>query len=503
MKISSYSNRIGGFVSLNTGTIKDSYSDAKVKYRSNAAGFVFENVGNISCSFAQKFTLGKENLGGFCVRNKGTLESCGWLFREGKKNKNSEAYTDKNLALDYKDIKEIHEKLSLGACWQTPEEKDARLELLPLTGEAVISGNVVEIKSKQELFQIASDIANGDDTAAKAHYILTRDINLGGKKWLPIGFSEMSAFRGIFDGNGHKIYNFKINAKGLAFAGFFGYVKGAVVKNLTLDCVVNAAGGSVIGGMCAHNSGGTFTDCRVIAKVYAQMTCGGFCGHNDGLIERCAFIGKVGSGIPIIFFWLPLLAALLLLLLIGLIIFLINMRETPYTPSVIDPNGVPIVDTTPVTPPPEGSHRIGLYCNTEVYINAETGVGIINFDNPRSNTLDLVVRILVSDAELLRTIGTTGRTAEAQAALEAEEDYDAETSYQELYRSGRLQIGYRLEATQLGALADGTVLPIGEYTMLVAVDAYDPETYEKAVVNTQAPIKVYIVDPNAGSENAD
>ena len=47
MKISSYSNRIGGFVAENTGIIRNCYSDAKVKHDRNVAGFVYENAGTI------------------------------------------------------------------------------------------------------------------------------------------------------------------------------------------------------------------------------------------------------------------------------------------------------------------------------------------------------------------------------------------------------------------------------------------------------------------------
>ena len=80
-------------------------------------------------------------------------------------------------------------------------------------------------------------------------------------------------------------------------------------------------------------------------------------------------------------------------------------------------------------------------------------------------------------------------------ALEAEEGYDPETSYQELYRSGRIRIGYGIEDIKLSALPDGTALPVGDYEMLVAIDAYDPDTHEKSVVNAQAPITVHVVAP--------
>ena len=130
-----------------------------------------------------------------------------------------------------------------------------------------------------------------------------------------------------------------------------------------------------------------------------------------------------------------------------------------------------------------------------MYISSVTQVGIVNYVNPKRSTQDVVIRVLISDAELMRTIGKTGRSASEQAALEAEQGYDAETSYQELYRSGRIKIGYEIEAIKLSALADGTLLPVGDYEMLVAIDAYDPDTNEKSVVNAQAPITVHVVDP--------
>ena len=104
--------------------------------------------------------------------------------------------------------------------------------------------------------------------------------------------------------------------------------------------------------------------------------------------------------------------------------------------------------------------------NQEVYVHSVTQVGQIDYVNPNRSTQDVVIRVLVSDAELLRVIGKTGRSAAEQAALEAEEGYDADTSYQELYRSGRIPIGYGIEDILLSALPDGTTLPAGDYEMI-------------------------------------
>ncbi len=500
MKISSYANRIGGFAAINTGVINDCYSDAVVNFKVNAAGFVFENTGMISNSVAQKKTVGKENIGGFCFRNKGIVMESGWLRKDAKEKKYHKVYSDPDLAVDYEKFEELKEKLGLGVRWKAPVDGDKRLDFSDeLHGNALATEgkDVVEISSAEELFKISQEIASGDAYAAACAYKLTKDINLKGKKWLPLGISETMAFSGVFDGNGFKVYNFKVDAKNLNYAGFFGYVKDAKVMNLTLDCVIKAVGGNTTGGMCGTNNGGSFSNCRVLARVSAEKCCGGFVGNNMGTIEKCCFIGKITPVVPLLLWLLPLLGGIFLFLIIGLIILIINLNKSPYNPTIIDPNGKPVIDDTPVTPPPAGSSRISFECNQEVYVDENSQIGIIQYVNPKRSTQDVIISIKISDAELIRTIGKTGRTAEAQAALAASGNYKPETTYQVLYRSGRLKIGYMLELCQFDALPDGTKLPAGDYEMLVGIEAYDPETNEKAVVNAQAPISVHIIESKA------
>lgn len=498
MKISSYSNRIGGFASLNSGVIRNCYSDAKVSHERNAAGFVYENAGSIETSVAQKRTKGKENIGCFYVQNRGKITGSGW-YCHTKKKKKKENYIDSDMIVDYDDITKIHGILGLGGVWLPPRGGDRRLELDSSAASYETRGKTpTVITSASQLLRIAADIASGNAEAADGYYKLGADIRIGMKDWVPIGLTESTPFTGIFDGAGYCVKGFKVRAKGIAAAGFFGYIRGGTVVNLSLDCIVDAAGGSLVGGLCASCDGGTVTNCRVVATVYASGVCGGFVGKNNGVIERCSFIGKVVKAIPIIIFFLPLIGALVALLVVGLILLLGRFGKTPYTPEVIDPNQAPVVDTGKYDPPPKGSERISVEMNQEAYFNVDTQVGLIDFVNPKRGTRDLLIHIVISDAELLRTVGTTGRTAEEQAALEAKSDYDPATSYQELYRSGLIQIGYALPGAKLGSLPNGMTLPEGDYSVLVVVDAYDPETYEKAVLKAQFPLMIHMVK-SAGS----
>ena len=498
MKIASYSNRTGGFVSSNIGIIQDCYTDAKVKHSCNVSGFAFENTGEIEHSIAKSRTYGKENVAGFCFRNKGSIKESGWLLKEGESR--TPSYSDAALAVEYKNVLDVVAKLKLGNAWKTPGSESGPLELneggnMYSFAEEAKENSIVKIGNAAELAAVAERIANGDTDAAKAYYLLTADINLHGQKWLPIGLTDTTPFTGIFDGGGHRIINFRIQGKGLDFAGFFGYVKGGRIANLRLDCVVNAAGANIAGALCAVNDRGVIINCGIVGKVSAEKTCGGFVGKNAGVIAKCFFAGAVSRPIAPIVFFLPFTAALVLLLSIGIGIAVSRFAAPPWSPELIDPNARPQVDSGPSTPPPAGSNRISFEMNQEVYVHSVTQVGQIDYVNPNRSTQDVVIRVLVSDAELLRVIGKTGRSAAEQAALEAEEGYDADTSYQELYRSGRIPVGYGIEDMKLSALPDGTTLPAGDYEMIVAIDAYDPETHEKAVVNAQAPITVHIVEP--------
>ena len=221
MKTASYLSRVGGFVSVNTGSIRDCYTEAKIKYENNAAGFAFENTGEVARSVSQGQTAGKENIAGFCCRNKGTITNAGWLCSAETSEKNS--YVDTALKIAYEKAEELRGKLGLGTAWRVSDGEDERLELDEQVNTYLFdteATSVIEIGSADELEKLALDIAGGDEAAAAAHYRLVCDINLHGKKWTPIGLSDAAPFTGRFDGGGHKITDFKICSKKLEYADF-------------------------------------------------------------------------------------------------------------------------------------------------------------------------------------------------------------------------------------------------------------------------------------------
>ena len=181
----------------------------------------------------------------------------------------------------------------------------------------------------------------------------------------------------------------------------FGYIKNGVVANLDVDCVVNAKGGMFSGALCGVN-GGTIVNCSVVAKVGADKNCGGFCGKNYGEITDCSFIGAVTPIVPIWVYLVPAMIAALLLLLIGLLLLLGRMNETPYQPPMIDPGSAPVIEKDPVVKPAEGTSLISLNLNRDVYVNvvpdSASGrqAGVIDCHNPLRSTENIVLRILIS-----------------------------------------------------------------------------------------------------------
>lgn len=79
---------------------------------------------------------------------------------------------------------------------------------------------------------------------------LNTDIDMNSDEWVPIGYSTLRLFQGVFNGNNHTITNFKIyNNNNDAYYGFFGYIGTTYVtsgnindiniENVTLESLFN------------------------------------------------------------------------------------------------------------------------------------------------------------------------------------------------------------------------------------------------------------------------
>ena len=112
------------------------------------------------------------------------------------------------------------------------QEKTAWEGADDITEPSTDADGVYQISSGSELAWLAQQINSGKNAACKA--VLTKDIDLGGKdNWTPIGKSFSYAFKGNFDGQGHKIENIYIDSTS-DYQGLFGYVNNATIRNVTL-----------------------------------------------------------------------------------------------------------------------------------------------------------------------------------------------------------------------------------------------------------------------------
>lgn len=104
------------------------------------------------------------------------------------------------------------------------------------------------IKSAEDLAHLAANVCYGGDDESIVykdrtryfgkHFRLECDIDMQGKPWYGIGgngatWDDETMFQGIFDGNGHVIYNFALADEPMN--GLFCYIgQGAILRNLTI-----------------------------------------------------------------------------------------------------------------------------------------------------------------------------------------------------------------------------------------------------------------------------
>ena len=164
-----------------------------------------------------------------------------------------------------------------------------------------------KISNGSELAYLASLVNSNGSATYNQYYILTADIDLGGREWTGIGNQNNAAkaFKGKFDGNGKVITGFAIEEERDYTPGLFGLLDGgAVVKNLTVHGCIRAGSKKDFGGLlCASvNGGSAVANCTVYADVQItreagskDLYFGGITGRlaPGGKIQDCTVLGKI------------------------------------------------------------------------------------------------------------------------------------------------------------------------------------------------------------------
>ncbi len=178
------------------------------------------------------------------------------------------------------------------------------------------------IATAQELVDFRDEV---NDSAKKSTSTLcaklTANIDLSNAEWTPIGkmtntYSDYVAFGGVFDGNGYQISGLKIdNAK--PYQALFGYVKGGIIKNLTVaGSVTTSSSSGYAAGIVAYGSQVTMENCTnqvtvnvtqkgyaagVAAYAYTGSTITG-CTNQGAVSGRGGYLGGIvgtASGVTI------------------------------------------------------------------------------------------------------------------------------------------------------------------------------------------------------------
>lgn len=115
--------------------------------------------------------------------------------------------------------------------------------------------------------------------------------NNGSQGWEPIGVASQP-FKGVFDGNNKRLTGFNISRGSLSYVGFFGYIAGATIKNLTIEGSVT--GGSYVGAFVGRGTGNcTMTGLTHIGNITATSYAGHIAGQYSGNLSNASANGNI------------------------------------------------------------------------------------------------------------------------------------------------------------------------------------------------------------------
>ena len=467
----------GGCIGKNRGTVLNCVSHVQVHRRGGAA-FCAVNSGSITYCMSQN----RDKEHAFCTEDRGEVRNCLNLDRKGR-------------------LSERDERKLVGRGWNfhtvwVRQDDTLFLQEQHVAAKSGQESAVIVLSSEADLYRCAERINRGETKYARARYVLSKDLDLGGEEWTPIGKDAATPFEGVFDGNGYSIRRFKVRDKNARCAGLFGYCRHAWIMNLMVDGVVTA--GEAAGMLAAVNDGGRVIGCHASGTVAARPFAGGLIGINTGRVERCGVAGKVGlhPAKDTVSKTIAAAAALTVTCAATAVLLLLPPENTPaqtvqYPPVSISPHvsKVEESDTMSVV----SGNRLAVKLNKTVVFPNGSGEGVLHFLNPGSSSHNVVVQLQIPDEELLRALGKTGRTEEQQRITENVSSYSPQTARVTVAESeGGVPAGYLLETVRLKPLPDGTVLPKGEYTGVVDLTVYDAQSNARAVVDTQFAVTIVV-----------
>lgn len=316
---------------------------------------------------------------------------------------------------------------------------------------------ILHIKSVNDYMLFAEGVNNQEKKYLDATVHLDCDLDFKGKHIPIVGIKRDCAFRGVFDGRNHLIWNGTIKDENALYVGLFGYLKG-VVANLIFDGRVQSD--KNLAGICGLNAG-RISCCGSVVRLKCKderYNAAGIVVNNEGTLDRCYSVLQRQLIIPP-FVYILLIA--LIAILIGIlgyftIVAALNSGKD-YAKIEVDP-GQKKNDND--GGPKNGDHALSFELYENIEISRIARVCNLYFSNPSDNANKMVVELqVVNEAGERVTVAS----------------------------SGAVSPGYSIESL---SLTNPSVLTGNESKGFVVLNAYNNVTENKAMVNTEVPVKI-------------
>lgn len=272
---------IGQSATTKTSTIYNSYAindlEIKASYVGGLVG-VGSNISIINSYYSGKI-LGSKDIGGIFGSSGMNIEIIDSYFNSTS----TKISTPLELARTEEQLKsqETFQNWKFETTWELKEGSLPtliyKLEEAPEIYEEMLGDGTPEnpfiIKNKPQFMKVKDNMT--------ASYKLNSDIDFENDLWNPIG-TDLTPFKGSFDGNGHVIKNFQSLHPKNTNVGLFGYISGSVIKNITIENL-NISGNYYVGGLVgyAKNSEITNVSIKGTGSVNAKSTVGGISGQSE------------------------------------------------------------------------------------------------------------------------------------------------------------------------------------------------------------------------------
>ncbi len=188
----------------------------------------------------------------------------------------------------------------------TPAGTEADISPAGLSGEGTEDSPYL-IESLADLIwfrdKVDEQAADGSTQFAGKYFKLTTNIDLAGINWNPIGSKtddRRGSFKGVFDGDGHTIFNLYVEQAGDGL-GLFAHTTGnAVIKNLNLENVTvkSTNNSNHVGGLVGNAFASTkIENVHVTGEVYisGRGYIGGLVGHGYVVMDNVSVKANNGG----------------------------------------------------------------------------------------------------------------------------------------------------------------------------------------------------------------